>query len=238
MSVPELKQKKIARDAVVAKAVAAAAVQSVKEEAANVKAIYAKAQAYEAEYEAIEKAAIDNRRQAKAQNQIFVPPEEKLVLVIRIRGILNMAPKCKKILQLLRLRQINNAVFVRVNASTINMLRMVEPYVAYGYPNLKSIRDLLYKRGFVKLSGQRIPISSNAVIKAGMGEKGFDCIEDIIHELFTVGPEFKATANFLWPLKLSSPKGGVIGKKLWHFNEGGACGQQGDKINRVVKQMI
>jgi len=171
MSVPELKQKKIARDAVVAKAVAAAAVQSVKEEAANVKAIYAKAQAYEAEYEAIEKAAIDNRRQAKAQNQIFVPPEEKLVLVIRIRGILNMAPKCKKILQLLRLRQINNAVFVRVNASTINMLRMVEPYVAYGYPNLKSIRDLLYKRGFVKLSGQRIPISSNAVIKAGMGEK-------------------------------------------------------------------
>ncbi|KAJ1419592.1 60S ribosomal protein L7 [Ochromonadaceae sp. CCMP2298] len=149
-----------------------------------------------------------------------------------------MAPKCKKILQLLRLRQINNAVFVRVNASTINMLRMVEPYVAYGYPNLKSIRDLLYKRGFVKLSGQRIPISSNAVIKAGMGEKGFDCIEDIIHELFTVGPEFKATANFLWPLKLSSPKGGVIGKKLWHFNEGGACGQQGDKINRVVKQMI
>jgi large subunit ribosomal protein L7e len=186
----------------------------------------------------IEKAAIDNRRQAKANNQIFVAPEEKLVLVIRIRGILNMAPKCKKILQLLRLRQINNAVFVRVNASTVNMLRMVEPYVAYGYPNLKSIRDLLYKRGFVKLSGQRIPISSNAVVKAGLGDKGYDCIEDIVHELYTVGPEFKAVANFLWPLKLSSPKGGVIGKKLWHFNEGGACGQQGDKINRVVKQMI
>jgi hypothetical protein len=53
MSVPELKQKKIARDAVLAKASAAAAIQSVKDEAANVKSIYAKAQAYEAEYDAV-----------------------------------------------------------------------------------------------------------------------------------------------------------------------------------------
>ena len=30
------------------------------------------------------------------------------------------------------------------------MLRWVEPYIAYGYPNLKSVRDLVYKRGFGK----------------------------------------------------------------------------------------
>ena len=45
----------------------------------------------------------------------------------------------KKILQLLRLRQIQNGVFVKLNGSTINLLRWVEPYIAYGYPNLKVI---------------------------------------------------------------------------------------------------
>ena len=181
---------------------------------------------------------MDNRRQAKANNQIFVAPEQKLLFVIRVRGILNVSPKVKKILQLLRLRQIHNGVFVRVNAATIKMLRLVEPFVAYGYPNLKSVRDLIYKRGFGKLSGQRVPLSSNAVIKAALGSKGIECIEDVIHEIYTVGPEFKAVSNFLWPFKLPSPKGGVKGKILNHFIEGGSCGQHGEKINGVVKKMI
>jgi len=237
-SVPELKQKKIARDAELKKAAAAAATKAVADDAEMNKNIFAKAKAYEEEYLALEKTAIDNRRAAKANGQIFVTPEEKLVFVIRIRGIIGVSPKVKKILQLLRLRQINNGVFVRINAATVNMLRLVEPFIAYGYPNLKSVKDLIYKRGFVKVSGQRIPISCNTVIKAGLGDKGFECIEDIVHEIFTVGPEFKAVANFLWPMKLTNPRGGVIGKKLNHFNEGGACGQQGDKINRLIKKML
>ena len=97
-----------------------------------------------------------------------MPPEEKLVFVIRIRGILNVSPKVRKILQLFRLKQINNAVFVRVNAATTKMLRLVEPYISYGYPNLKSIKELIYKRGFGKVSGQRVPLSDNAVVAAGL----------------------------------------------------------------------
>ena len=37
-------------------------------------------------------------------------------------------------------------MFVKINKATINMLRRVEPYIAYGYPNLKSVRELVYKR--------------------------------------------------------------------------------------------
>ncbi len=184
------------------------------------------------------RAAIDNRRNAKANNQIFVAPEEKLVFVIRVRGIIGVSPKVKKILQLLRLRQLHNGVFVRINAATIKMLRLIEPFIAYGYPSLKSVKDIIYKRGFGKVSGQRLPISSNTVVQAALGEKGFQCIEDVIHEIFTVGAEFKAVANFLWPVKLSSPKGGFAGKMLNHHNEGGSCGQQGDKINNLIKQML
>ena len=160
------------------------------------------------------------------------------MFVIRIRGIIGLSPKVKKILQLLRLRQIHNGVFVKINAATVKMLRLVEPFIAYGYPNLKSVRDLIYKRGFAKLSGQRVPISANTVIDVELGKYGIRSVYDLVHEIVTVGPHFKEANNFLWPFKLASPRGGFDGKKLNHFNEGGVAGMQGDKINKLVKKMI
>lgn len=48
-------------------------------------------------------------------------------------SINEIAPKPRKILQLLRLLQINNGVFVKVTKATQQMLRLVEPYITYGY---------------------------------------------------------------------------------------------------------
>jgi len=76
-----------------------------------------------------------------------------------------MAPKTKKILQLLRLRRINSAVFLKVNKATLNMLQKVEPYVAYGYPNLKTVKELIYKRGFGKVNKDRIPLTDNSIVE-------------------------------------------------------------------------
>lgn len=73
-------------------------------------------------------------------------------LFLYLFSINKVAPKVKKVLQLLRLRQIGNATFVKLNKATLNMLRIAQPYITYGYPSLKTIRDLLYKRGFVKVS--------------------------------------------------------------------------------------
>lgn len=47
-------------------------------------------------------------------------------------SISNLPPKCKKILRLFRLRQLNNGVFVKVNKATVNMLQAVLPYITYG----------------------------------------------------------------------------------------------------------
>lgn len=113
-----------------------------------------------------------------------------------------MAPKVRKVLQLFRLRQINNGVFIKLNKATINMLRICEPYITWGYPNLKSVRELIYKRGFAKLNGQRIPITSNQLIENKLGKWNIICTEDLIHEIFTVGKKFKYASNFLWPFKV------------------------------------
>lgn len=47
-------------------------------------------------------------------------------------SINGVSPRVRKILQLLRLRQIHNGVFIRLNKASINMLKLVEPYVAWG----------------------------------------------------------------------------------------------------------
>jgi 60S ribosomal protein uL30 len=238
MSTPELKQKKIARNAKLAADATAAAAKEVKDHAELRKTQEAKGKKYADEYAATEATAIKNRRDAKARGEIFVPAEEKLVFVMRVRGIIGVSPKVKKILQLFRLRQLHNGVFVRVNAATTKMLRLVEPFIAYGFPSLKTVKDLVYKRGFGKVSGQRVPLSDNRVVSAALGKCGMDCVEDVIHEIATCGEHFKEASNFLWPFKLSSPKGGFRGKMLNHHNEGGACGQQMEKINVLIKQML
>lgn len=210
------------------------------------------------------------------------------------------------------------------------MLRRVEPYITWGYPNLKTVRELVYKRGYGKVNKNRIPLTDNSIIEQArgrvlpassllpsrflpasvashspaasrslrvsgcvslpnlrgvassaawalgfretltqvtcrshvrqrkisachpplmlllllpllllllsrrsplqqthnpwaqpptllftpchrcvlqsLGKHNIICTEDLVHEIFTVGPNFRAATNFLWPFKLSAPK--------------------------------
>uniref|UniRef100_A0A2K5QRX3 Large ribosomal subunit protein uL30-like ferredoxin-like fold domain-containing protein n=1 Tax=Cebus imitator TaxID=2715852 RepID=A0A2K5QRX3_CEBIM len=63
---------------------------------------------------------------------------------IRIRSTNGVSPKIQKVLQLLHLCQIFNGTFVKLNKASINTLRIVEQYTAWGYPNLKS-EDLIHE---------------------------------------------------------------------------------------------
>ncbi|EFC46305.1 predicted protein [Naegleria gruberi] len=196
-----------------------------------------RAEKYAKEYkqkEANVKAAHD---QAAKVGSLFVEPQAKLAFVIRIRGIKSVAAKAKKALQLLRLRQINNGVFVRINKATLNLLKLVEPYVAWGYPSLSTIKQLIYKRGSLNVNGDRKPITSNVQIEQKLGEKDIVCVEDLVHEIHTVGPHFKEASNLLWPFKLQHPKGGYETIKK-HFILGGSFGNREEYINQLVKKML
>jgi len=216
---------------------AASLAEKKKESKAKRETIFKRAEKYVQEYRDAEREKIRLTREAKKEGSFFVPDETKLVFVIRIKGINKIAPKPRKILQLLRLLQINNGVFVRLNKATSEMLKVVEPWIAYGEPNLKSVRELIYKRGYGKIDKQRIPLTDNSLIEANLGKYGIISIEDLIHEIFTVGPNFKQASNFLWPFKLSNPTGGFRTRKFRHFIEGGDLGNREDKINKLIKQM-
>ncbi|KAJ3341430.1 60S ribosomal protein L7 [Gonapodya sp. JEL0774] len=196
-----------------------------------------RAEQYVKEYRAQEREEIRLRRQARNEGNFYVPAEHKLAFVVRLKGINKMAPKPRKVLQLLRLLQINNGVFVKLNKATLEMLQLANPYVAWGYPNVKTIRELIYKRGYAKVNKQRTPISSNQVVESALGTYGIVSIEDLVHEIATVGPHFKQASNFLWPFKLSNPTGGFPGKKVKNFVEGGEMGNRELFINDLVRKM-
>merc|ERR1711998_366394 len=195
---------------------AKAAMQAKKDNKEKRKMIFKRAEKYVKEYRSQEKDLIRLKRQAKKAGNIFVEEEPKLAFVIRIRGINGMHPKTRKIMQLLRLRQIHNGIFIKLNSATKQMLNLVDPYIAYGYPNLKTCKELIYKRGF--------------------GKQGIICMEDLVHEIYTVGPNFKKASNFLWPFKLNSPTGG-FSRKVNHFCEGGDYGNREVKINELIRSM-
>lgn len=194
--------------------------------------------AYQKEYEAAERAVIDAKREAKAAGSYYVEAQPKLVFVVRIKGINKIPPKPRKVLQLLRLVQINSGTFVKVTKATTELLKLIEPYVAYGYPSYSTVRQLVYKRGFGKINKQRIALSDNAIVEANLGKYGILSIDDLIHEIVTVGPHFKQANNFLWPFKLSNPTGGWgVPRKFKHFIQGGAFGNREQFINKLVKAM-
>ncbi|KAL9298467.1 putative ribosomal protein L7/L30 [Arabidopsis thaliana] len=182
-----------------------------KKNAENRKLIFKRAEQYSKEYAEKEKELISLKREAKLKGGFYVDPEAKLLFIIRIRGINAIDPKTKKILQLLRLRQIFNGVFLKVNKATMNMLRRVEPYVTYGFPNLKSVKELIYKRGYGKLNHQRIALTDNSIVE-------------------------QEANNFLWPFQLKAPLGGLK-KKRNHYVEGGDAGNRENFINELIRRM-
>merc|ERR1712127_306255 len=235
-SVPEaLKKKRQAYQASLAKR-ALAQQNAKKANTLKRRAVIKRAASYASEYAAQEKLNIARERQAKKNGNVYVQAEPKLAFVVRIRGINQISPRVKKILQLLRLRQIGNSTFIKLNKATIMMLNIAQPYITWGYPNLKTVKEVIYKRGHGKVNGQRIPLTENSVVEGSLGDVGIQSVEDLIHEIYTVGPNFKRANNFLWPFKLSTPKGGYR-RVNNHFVEGGDFGNREVKINGLVRKM-
>ncbi|XP_017483549.1 PREDICTED: 60S ribosomal protein L7-like [Rhagoletis zephyria] len=162
---------------------------------------------------------------AKKRGQFYGPEKSKLAFVIRIRGINKVAPKVRNVLLLFRFRHINHGLFIKLNKATINMLRMPNPI--WGYPNIKSVRELMYKRGIVKHNHQRVPISDSFVLERKFRKA---------HEIFTVGIHCKKASNFLLQFKLNTSTRGWR-KKANYYVKVGDFSSREDKINKLLRKM-
>ena len=101
---------------------------------------FKRAEEYIKTYREQEQSLVTLKRAARGKGTFFVEAEPKLLFVMRLRGINGMHPKTRHIMKVLRLLQIHNGVFMKVNKAIMNNLVKVDPYIMYGYPNLKTVR--------------------------------------------------------------------------------------------------
>mmetsp|Transcript_36630 Transcript_36630/g.96500 ORF Transcript_36630/g.96500 Transcript_36630/m.96500 type:complete len:168 (+) Transcript_36630:294-797(+) len=130
----------------------------------NLKKIYVRADFYAKQYKEKNQYHREQKKIAAREGKFYIPENKKVLFVIRVKGINKISPQIKKILELFRLNKINHGVFVKINSSTISMVKKIEKYVAYGYPSLKNIKLLIEKRGYVKI-GKKKRMAKNTLIK-------------------------------------------------------------------------
>uniref|UniRef100_A0A8D2PVP7 Ribosomal protein L7 like 1 n=1 Tax=Zosterops lateralis melanops TaxID=1220523 RepID=A0A8D2PVP7_ZOSLA len=176
------------------------------------------------------------RRMEQRPGHAAAPQESKLAFVVRTEDIKGVTKRVKRVMELLRLRKNYTGVFVKLSPLSLKMLRVVEPYVAWGYPNLKSVRELILKRGQAKIKKKRVPLTDNVLIEEHLGGCGIICLEDLIHEIYSTGRYFKRVTSFLWPFHLSVARH-ASRNRVGFLKEMGRPGYRGDAINQLIRQL-
>lgn len=201
----------------------------------NKKLAFKRPEDYIKEYRSKELDLVKMKQRVK-RRKISMTPSSHLLFVIRIQGKKPLHPQIQKILKSFGLRRICSGVFLKATQGTLEMLEKVEPYVTYGYPSLKNVRDLIYKKGLAKLEKEKVPLTDNNIIEQALGKNDILCLEDVVHEIFSVGRHFKDVTRFLWPFSLAKPEGGFLGKKN-SFKNGGDSGNREEHINELIAKM-
>lgn len=145
------------------------------------------------------------------KEKIVYDGEPTLLFVIRVKGptAVKIPQKAFKILSLLRLVEVNTGVFVKLTEQVYPLLKIVAPYVVIGKPSLASIRSLIQKRSRILHKRadddqeKEIVLNDNNIVEERLGDEGIICIEDIIHEIATLGESFAKCNFFLLPFKLN-----------------------------------
>lgn len=174
------------------------------------------------------------------------PP--KLVVVVRLAKEKEpMSRVTAKALWSLRLSKQYSATFALLTSEVRKAIKIAEPYLTYGEPSLRTVRELLFKRGYLKNSeaskkskaAKPIPLMDNTLIEKHLGSHGIICIEDVVHEIFSRGSNFDAVNSFVGKFMLGHPSREEKDKKAYeHVDVGGSFGCRGEAINAFVQSMI
>ncbi|KAG8431793.1 hypothetical protein GDO86_019883 [Hymenochirus boettgeri] len=176
------------------------------------------------------------RRMEIYKKKVPVNATRGLAFVARVANIEGISQTVLRTIKILRLGKIFSGVFVKLTPSSLKMIQIIEPYVAWGIPNLKSVRELILKRGQFKKKGRRMAVTDNNVIEEQLGKYGIICLEDLIHELYTTGEHFSEVNKFLCPFLLSVSRHAAINRKGYR-TEVGDPGNRGTAINQLIRQL-
>eukprot|EP00817_Percolomonadidae_sp_ATCC50343_P002902 CAMPEP_0117423988 /NCGR_PEP_ID=MMETSP0758-20121206/4505_1 /TAXON_ID=63605 /ORGANISM="Percolomonas cosmopolitus, Strain AE-1 (ATCC 50343)" /LENGTH=244 /DNA_ID=CAMNT_0005207513 /DNA_START=99 /DNA_END=830 /DNA_ORIENTATION=+ len=155
-------------------------------------------------------------QQLEVNSRFAIDPTQHVLLVVRIVQTPNMPDIVRTALHLLKLPTIYTATFLPVTENNLNMLRIVEPYIMFGYPSREIVQTLITKLGALRIQHStaeppvREPIRSNEQIEELLGKHDIICLDDIVDaSLSPQADQYKFISNALWPFRLHAPKEGL-----------------------------
>jgi len=155
----------------------------------------------------------------------------KLIAVIRVRGLVNRKSKIEKTLKMLRLYKKHTCTLVPNTSSLVGMLKEVQDYVTWGEIDEKTLKNLLTKKG--KLAG-KIKFTEDY-----LKEKTKLDTDTFVKELLELKKKLKDVPGLKSFFKLAPPIKGFERKGIKKpFSLGGALGYRKEKINELLGRMI
>ena len=148
--------------------------------------------------------------------------------VVRVRGSVNVNPKIKETMKLMKLSRVNHCVIIPENETYTGMLNIIKDYVTWGEIDSETTELLLESSG--KSSG------NSAFSKEHLKETTFKTMKALAKGL-TEGKVVMRDVPGLKPLfRLHPPRKGYEGIKR-SYKVGGALGYRADKINVLLRRM-
>ena len=148
--------------------------------------------------------------------------------VVKVRGSINVKPKIKETMKLMRLNRVNHCVIVPENETYDGMLKIIKDYVTWGEVDVETTELMLESSG--KTSGNAI------FTKKELKGSSFKTMKALAKNL-SEGKVVMRDVPKLKPLfRLHPPRKGYEGVKR-SFKEGGALGYRGEKINQLIRRM-
>ncbi len=148
--------------------------------------------------------------------------------VVRVRGQVNIKPKIKRTMKLMRLNRVNHCVIIPENEIYKGMLNIIKDYVTWGEIDSDTAQIMLESSG--KKSG------NTDFTKADLKDTAFKTIKALAKGL-SEGKTIVGDIPELKPVfRLHPPRKGYEGIKR-SFKEGGALGYRGEKINQLIRRM-
>ena len=153
-----------------------------------------------------------------------------VLAVVRIRGTVNLKPSIKKTLHLLNLTRVNHCTLIKEDKYYKGMLQVIKDYATWGEISKETLVDLIKTRGMI--SGDK-PITDDYIKSA----TSYPTVQKFAEAIFDKKMLYKELPEVKPLFRLHPPKKGYEGIKR-SFNNGGALGYRGEKINDLLTRML
>jgi len=118
-------------------------------------------------------------------------------------------------------------------------LKPLDSYIAYGYLSKQAVIDLVHRRAYTTHGGPRRPLNDNMMVEKVLGSYGILCLNDLSHEIYTVGPHFNEAIKSLCSFQLSAPVGSFEKNVLAvHDEVEKHAGFIGEKVQEFVQKIV